>query len=439
MPAVTDMQMLEPRTASQLPREQESRDRRDERRGGGIDSDPNLAALRDELTMRAEQLDTRGAELTELRGLLERTMEEYADLFDFAPVALVKHDGQGLIQCVNDRAGRLLGLRPDHVAGLTLIRRVHDGDHLTFHEYLRRCRGGRGTAEVEVSVTRPGLADVPVHLIGLRSGRAGEFYQTALLDLTERHAADREVRRLHEALERRTELAESRAEKLRRLNARLTDAEQAERRRFARHLHDHLQQDLVAAKMQVQIAGMFAEDAGADGPLAEAVAKAVEQIDCAIDNSRTLTVELTPPPVLHDLGLPAGVDWLGKFYGDKHGLRVRVDSDGCEGELGLSEDVRVLLFEATRELLLNTVKYAGVTEAAIDLETADGELRLRVSDRGRGFDPAALNADAADQDVDPTGLGLFSLRERLDALGGTALVESAEGEGTRVTLIVPLP
>ena len=400
--------------------------------------------MRDELDLKAEQLETRSVELTELRTLLERALAEYSDLFDLAPVALVNHDVQGVIRCLNERGGRLLGLRRSHAPGLTFIRRVRAEDHAVFHQYLRRCRGG-GAAEAEVMISRDGHGEVPVRLIGLRDGRDGETCQTAMLDLTERRAADAEVARLHAALERRTALAESRAQKLRRLNARLTDAEQAERRRLARHLHDHLQQDLVAAKMQAHIAGMLAADQGVDGPLAEALAKAVEQLDIAIDNSRTMTVELTPPPVLHDLGLHAGLTWLADFYREKHGLEVAVDADRSDAAAGLSADVRVLLFEATRELLLNIVKYAGVTEAdiAMGADATDGgdgaELTVRVSDRGEGFDPAVLNSDDSREDIDPTGLGLFSLRERLDALGGTVLVESAPGAGTCVTLSVPLP
>ena len=439
MPPVTETQLLDaPRTAPNGTAPNGVH--RGHARRSGPDSDPNLRALRDELDLKAEQLETRSVELHELRALLERALAEYSDLYDLAPVSLVNHDVQGVIRCLNEQAGRLLGLRRDHAPGLTFIRRVRAEDHAAFHQYLRRCRSGRETAEAEVVLHRPNHADVPVRLIGLRDGRDdGENCQTALLDLTERRAADAEVARLHAALERRTALAESRAEKLRRLNARLTDAEQTERRRLARHLHDHLQQDLVAAKMQAHIAGMLAADSGSDGPLAEALAKTVEQLDVAINNSRTMTVELTPPPVLHDLGLPAGLDWLADFYRNKHGLTVTVEADRNDGADRLTEDVRVLLFEATRELLLNTVKYAGVTEAAITMDTPGHErLRLRVTDRGRGFDPAALNADES-QDTDPTGLGLFSLRERLDALGGTALVDSAAGQGTCVTLTVPLP
>ena len=167
----------------------------------------------------------------------------------------------------------------------------------------------------------------------------------------------------------------------------------------------------------------------------EALREIVEQIDGLLDDSiqasRSLTVELSPP-VLYDAGLEAGLEWLARHMRDKHSLFVEVEADAQLGPV--AEDTRVLLFNAVRELLFNVVKHAGVLRACVQLDSCgEDHVRIVVSDTGTGFDPAKVHADAAD----PGGFGLFSIRERLDLLGGQFSVESSPGAGTRVEIRVP--
>lgn len=157
-----------------------------------------------------------------------------------------------------------------------------------------------------------------------------------------------------------------------------------------------------------------------------------------IDESRSLAVELSPP-VLFDLGLGAGLRWLAGSMERRHGLEVLVDADPQAEPL--PEDIRLLLFHAARELLTNVHKHAGVRQARVRLERADHLVRLIVEDQGRGLDPQALlgpNGRFAQARGANSGLGLFSLRERLELLGGRLEVRGAPGRGTRVTLEVPV-
>ncbi len=96
----------------------------------------------------------------------------------------------------------------------------------------------------------------------------------------------------------------------------------------------------------------------------------------------------------------------------------------------LSEDNSVLLFQATRELLFNVVKHAGVLSAAVTVTQSDGVITIAVTDHGCGFDAGTLRA----QGRSSGGFGLFSISERLDLLGGRLEVESAPGQGSRFTL-----
>lgn len=223
----------------------------------------------------------------------------------------------------------------------------------------------------------------------------------------------------------RTAIADQRAAQLRVLAAELSLAEEQERRRLAKVLHDHLQQLLVAARMKVAVLRRRADE--------ERLTRTLEQIDevlnQAISESRSLTVELSPP-VLYDAGLAAGLEWLARQMDEKHGLRVIVDADP-EAE-PTDEDMRVFLFQAVRELLLNVVKHAQADVAHVELLPLAGDrLQLVVADPGVGFDFSGLENRGVSG-----GFGLFSIRERLELLGGRLAVETGPQQGTRMTIEV---
>ncbi len=191
-------------------------------------------------------------------------------------------------------------------------------------------------------------------------------------------------------------------------------------------MHDHLQQLLVSAKFR--IAALF-HDADEDVRLASLAAE--ELIDQAIEASRNLTAELSPP-VLREAGLVPALAWLAEWMEQKHGLTVTLQAD--ESACPSSEDLRLLLFQSIRELLFNTVKHAGVKAAVVDVRRAGDQIRVAVSDKGAGFEPAQLRTRGGEAG----GFGLLSIRERLDLLGGRIEIESAPGQGSRFILWAPL-
>ena len=224
----------------------------------------------------------------------------------------------------------------------------------------------------------------------------------------------------------RTAELQQRADQLSRLSSELTLAEQRERRRLARVLHDHLQQLLVGAKLGLHMLGR-----GDGTHTKQDVAQVVELVDEAITASRSLTVELSPP-ILHEAGLQAGLQWLARWMRQKHNLEVELRG---HKDTTLREDVRVLLFESVRELLFNVVKHAGTRRSAVEIETVTPTLlRVMVSDEGRGFDAAAALRPGAAR---LGGFGLFSIHERLTLIGGSMTVWSEEGRGSRFVLTAP--
>ncbi len=245
----------------------------------------------------------------------------------------------------------------------------------------------------------------------------------------ERKQAEQELKSLNETLEQRvaerTATATRRAAQLQCLASELTRTEHRERRRLAQILHDHLQQLLYAARLHLDT---LRRRNPADPPLPETIDRIDALLGECIAESRSLTVQLCPP-VLYEAGLAAALEWLGRHMDQTCGLTVEVEVDPrAEPE---SEELRILLFEAARELLFNVVKHAHTHSAQVKMTATDsGEVRLAISDEGVGFTPA----DQKPEKTTAVGFGLFSIRERLELLGGRLEVDTAPGRGTRVTI-----
>ncbi len=262
------------------------------------------------------------------------------------------------------------------------------------------------------------------------TGKVVRWFGTST-DVTEQRAAADALQKARDELEervsQRTAELQSRAEQLARLTSEMTLTEERERRRIATVLHDHLQQLLVGARMQLDMLARQGEPGQR-----EDVDRVKRTVQDAIDASRSLTAELSPP-ILHDAGLVAGLHWLARWMNDKHGLRVHLDvAPDVRAE---REDTRVIVFQSVRELLFNVVKHAGVDEAFVKLSMPDHQLQATVEDRGRGMEPTALQRI---DDKHEGGFGLLSIRERMTMLGGSFDIQTEVGRGSRFTLTVPI-
>jgi len=241
-------------------------------------------------------------------------------------------------------------------------------------------------------------------------------------DVTERKRAEEQLRALNEALERR-------AEQLRALAAELTQAEQRERHRLAQVLHDHLQQLLYAARLSLGATRARVQTE----PLQAVLQRLDDLLRESIEAARSLTVELSPP-IVHVAGLATSLEWLGQHVEERYGLGVALEADP-RIEIP-AEDLRLLLFQAVRELLFNVVKHAHVERAEVRLTRPDDEhVQIVVQDEGAGFDAAEQQSDGSCA----AGFGLFSLRKRLELIGGSLEVDSSPGRGTRVVVRAPCP
>jgi signal transduction histidine kinase len=209
-----------------------------------------------------------------------------------------------------------------------------------------------------------------------------------------------------------------RLDDLRASRQRLVAAQDEERRRLERNLHDGAQQNLVALKVKLGLAEAFAEKDPARAR--ELVGQLKADADEALETLRDLARGIYPP-LLADKGLATALEAQGR----KATLPVTIDADGV-GRHPL--DIEAAVYFCCLEALQNVQKYAGATRAVVRLQTDDERLRFEVEDDGRGFDVAGT----------PRGSGLTNMADRLDALGGRVDVESEPGSGATVRGSIPV-
>jgi signal transduction histidine kinase len=219
-------------------------------------------------------------------------------------------------------------------------------------------------------------------------------------------------------------LRESQRE-LRVLTGRLLQAQETERRRIARELHDDLNQSLALLAIDLDVLGQRPPESAAElgGRMRELSAR-VKQLSAAVHD---LSYQLHPSK-LEQLGLLAAVRGLCKELSHHHGLPIEFTHHDVPETF--SEDVSLCLYRIAQEALQNVVKHSGARHAGVELRGSADTLCLRIADDGKGFDPGSARGKE--------GLGLVSMRERLRLLGGAMTIDSRPAGGTRIEVHVPL-
>ncbi|MBA7663509.1 Oxygen sensor histidine kinase NreB [subsurface metagenome] len=216
--------------------------------------------------------------------------------------------------------------------------------------------------------------------------------------------------------------------KLKSLASQLTLAEERERRRIATELHDRISQSLVISKMNLE-ALRKSRHGQEFGRTLDEICNSLGQ---TIADTRTLTFDLSSP-ILYELGFEVAVaEWLTEQIRDKHGIATQFEDDGRPKPL--DDDIRVLLFRDVRELLINVVRHARADKVKVSIRKFDEQICVSVEDDGVGFDPA----ETASTVTKRAEFGLFSIRQRLEELGGHLEIESEPGRGCKVTMTAPL-
>jgi two-component system, NarL family, sensor histidine kinase UhpB len=214
-------------------------------------------------------------------------------------------------------------------------------------------------------------------------------------------------------------------EKLRSVALDLSLAEEGERQRLATGFHDHVGQILSLAQIKL---GVLRQAHTTN--LTETIDEIRQLIGQTIRDIRSLNSELSPP-ILHELGFVAAVEWLGNLIQEKYGINSKVSVDLSPKPL--TDEIQILLFHLVRELLEYIVKGSRPNNINIQISRDGSNIVVKIENDG-----FAADLDAESPLPSPYGLGLFGIRERLYHLGGSLEVESEQGLGTRISMAVPL-
>jgi signal transduction histidine kinase len=209
---------------------------------------------------------------------------------------------------------------------------------------------------------------------------------------------------------------------LQQLSARLVDAQETERRAISRELHDEVGQSLGALLVDI-------------GRLSAAISTDRPEVKMQLDNLKSVAERtfqsvrnialLLRPSMLDDLGLAAALEWQGREVSRRSEIEVSVESEGIPEDL--PEEHKTSIYRLVQEALNNAVRHSGARNAKVVVEQLAQSIVVRVSDDGRGFDPARSR-----------GMGILGMEERVKRLGGTLSVESQPGKGATVTAEFPV-
>ena len=356
------------------------------------------------------ELEERIAERKRAEVALRESEERYRELFENARDAIYVHDLKGNYIRVNHAAETLSGYKREEIVGHNFIEFVAAGDlefgRKTFYAKLAE----QGETSFEVDVKAKDGRRVPVEI------RTRAIYENGVMVGVQGIARDITERKLAQ-------------DTLQMFSRQLIEAQEDERRRIARELHDQIGQILTAVKMNLHTVQRFSLGSEAGSYMKDNI----EAVDEALRLVRDLSIDLRPP-VLDDLGLVTALGWYVDRYTMRTGLNVDVVIELPDPNERFSRDLETACFRIAQEALTNVVRHANASQVILHLTRTTKTLTLVVKDNGVGFDLKSLRKRAPRTAT----LGLISMQERAHAARGTIEINSAISEGTEIRFSVGL-
>jgi PAS domain S-box-containing protein len=380
-----------------------------------------LAQLRDLVEESCQQNQC----LTHAGQALESEHRRYLELFEFAPDGYFVTNAKGIIQEANRAARALLNERRKSLAGKPLRVYVEEEQRPAFCAQFQRLV--RGSDErMPRSTYRFRLAsgackDVQLSVAATRTPKGRVTHLRWLMrDITTHKRAEEEINSAHAALERNRE-------ELRALAARLLTAQEEERRRVSRELHDDMSQKL--ALLMVEIETLERNLPLSHLQILEQLRSFRERAARLSDDARNLAYRLHPS-ILEDLGLAVAMRSHAQDFSARERIRVHLTQKKLPDNL--PQEIAACLYRVMQESLRNAAKHAHTQRISVMLTGSSHSIRLSVRDWGVGFDPDNLK-------VRRSGLGLIGMEERVRLMNGTFDLHSSPGRGSQVVVRLPLP
>jgi PAS domain S-box-containing protein len=350
------------------------------------------------------ELEERIAERKRAEVALRESEERYRELFENARDAIYVHDLEGNYIRVNRAAESLSGYRREEIVGHNFVDFIST-EQLGFGRkifYAKLAEQGETSFEVEV-IAKDGR-HVPVEV------RSRAIYENGVMVGVQGTARDITERKLAQ-------------DALQRFSRQLIEAQEDERRRISRELHDQIGQILTAIKINLHSAQQDHHAAEIHGYVKDNI----EAVDEALRLVRDLSVELRPP-VLDDFGLVTALCWYVDSYSKRSWLEVDVVIDLLDHNQRFSREVETACFRIAQEALTNIVRHAQASQVVLQLVKTGSVLLLSIRDDGVGFDPASLRK----RTPRAATLGFISMQERAHAAGGAIEIVSARSRGTEI-------
>ena len=426
-------------------------------KAGAAKSAADTRRLLHELQVHQVELELQNAELQKARNELEVALENFTDLYDFAPVGYFSIDESGVILEANLTGAALLGVERSRLVNRRLSHFVVPESQPIFLAFLKGVFAGTGKQVCEVALLKEGAAAFwagfrASSAISLKGAR--KWCRLTFADITARKQAEEAQRRvevlavanreLQREIVRRQAVEEALRkseqhyvqlfgrsremhEQLRRLSRQLLVAQEEERKRISRELHDVIAQTLTG--INIRLATLKKEATVTTDGLERKIALTQELVQQSVAIVHRFARELRPP-LLDDLGLiPALHAFMKQFRADT-GIQVSLTTHAAVEEV--DGDKRIVLFRVAQEALTNVARHAQATRAQVKIQKLDGAICMRIEDNGNGFQAEQmLHARKGKR------LGLLGMRERLEMVGGSLTVTSAPGTGTTVLAQVP--
>lgn len=356
--------------------------------------------------------------------------QRFEGLLESAPDAIVIVDDRGRIKIVNGQAERLSGYSRSELVGEEVeilvpgrLREIHGAHRRDYTADPRTRPMGVG---LELSLRRKDGSELPVEIsLSPLQTDEGLLITSIIRDVSERKRAEaalheRERHAMEADLRLQAEKAQS--ELRREILHRSIRAQEEERRRIARELHDETAQALTGLSL-----GLGRIEAATDFEAARSEARRLGgEVVEAMRELRRIAMRLRPS-TLDDLGLTAALEQL--VEDSPAGETIRVAFRHPTFERRLDPALETTIYRVVQEALTNAARHAGASAIEVELAEADGQVIASVSDDGHGFDVGAAPAG---------GLGLGGMRERAELIGGELTIDSALGRGTEVVLRVPV-
>lgn len=344
-------------------------------------------------------------------------------VFKASPVGIfTSRQADGTIIEANDAFLKIIGYSAKETIGRSALSMGLWADPKDRRREIVRLRKQGRLDGIEVRFRRKSgeVVDLIASVRPLKLGNEACVLGT-LVDMSQRKRLEEALRQANEGLDQKVK---ERTARLRQLTEELTRAEHAERRRIADILHEQLQQHLCGIKFRAS----HLKEGSPTPAMIDSADRLINDLDDAINLTRTLTTELHPP-VLSHLGVRESIEWLASDLQEKMGLSVTVRID--KRVPMISEESKIFTFEAVRELLLNVAKHAKVKTAEVRLGSErNGQFRMQVKDLGVGFDTKKDKLTA-------NRFGLFRIQERTETFGGRFEVISHSSKGTTVWIVLP--